>query len=308
MNNLALVFPGQGAQYVGMAKDFYESFDIAKDIIDKTDAIVGKNFKSILFSGPDEELKKTDITQPAIFSMSIAIYEIIKEKIRDKIKFCAGHSLGEYSALYVAGAFNMMTGLNLVIRRGLLMQVASEKNPGGMAAVLGLDMEKINLICEKVKDIGYLTAANINCPGQIVVSGSKNAIDAAENIAKENGAKRYIKLSVAGAFHSNLMQYASDELQKEINTYDINDLKIPVIANYTAREIIKKEEVKESIIKQIINPVRWQESIEYIKAKGVDTFIEIGPGNVLSGLIKKVDKNLKIYNIEKISDLEKLNF
>lgn len=308
MSNLALVFPGQGSQFVGMAKDFYDNFDTAREIINKADEIVGKNFKNIMFSGPEEELKKTDITQPAIFSMSIAIYEIIKEKIKDKIKFCAGHSLGEYSALYAAGAFDIETGLRLVIRRGYLMQVASEKNPGAMAAVLGLDLEKINNLCERVKDTGYLTAANINCPGQIVVSGSKEAVDAAESIAKELGAKRYIKLAVAGAFHSKLMQYASDELKKEIGSYDIKDLKIPVVANYTAKEIVKKEEVKDSLLQQIINPVRWIESIEYIKSKGIDTFLELGPGNVLSGLIKKIDKNLKIYNIEKVQDIEKINF
>lgn len=308
MSNLALVFPGQGSQFVGMAKDFYDNFDTAREIINKADEIVGKNFKNIMFSGPEEELKKTDITQPAIFSMSIAIYEIIKEKIKDKIKFCAGHSLGEYSALYAAGAFDIETGLRLVIRRGYLMQVASEKNPGAMAAVLGLDLEKINNLCERVKDTGYLTAANINCPGQIVVSGSKEAVDAAESIAKELGAKRYIKLAVAGAFHSKLMQYASDELKKEIGSYDIKDLKIPVVANYTAKEIVKKEEVKDSLLQQIINPVRWIESIEYIKSKGIDTFLELGPGNVLSGLIKKIDKDLKIYNIEKVQDIEKINF
>jgi len=307
LNNFALVFPGQGSQFVGMAKDFYESFTVAKEIIDETDKIVGKNFKNIMFAGSEEELKRTDITQPAIFSMSILIYEIIKEKIENKIKFCAGHSLGEYSALYAAGAFNLFTGLKLVMRRGELMQIASEKEKSGMAAVLGLDIEKINLLCEKVKDTGYLTDANINCPGQIVVSGTLNAINAAENIAKELGAKRYIKLSVAGAFHSNLMQYASDELKKEIDNYDIMNLRIPVIANYNAKEILKKEEIKESMIKQIVNPVRWIESIEYIKSKGIDTFIELGPGNVLSGLIKKIDKNLKIYNIEKVQDIEKLN-
>ncbi len=308
MSKIALVFPGQGSQYVGMAKDFYESFNIAKEIIDKTDEIVGKNFKNIMFSGPKKKLKKTDITQPAIFSMSISIYEVIKEKIENKIAFCAGHSLGEYSALYAAGAFDLATALKLVMRRGTLMQIASEREKSGMAAVLGLDIEKINILCEKVKDKGYLTAANINCPGQIVVSGTLNAIDAAENVAKELGAKRYIKLAVAGAFHSNLMQYASDELKKEIDNYDIKDVKIPVVANYTAKEILKKEEIKESLIKQIVNPVRWIESIEYIKSKGVDTFVELGPGNVLSGLIKKIDKNLKIYNIERVQDIEKLIF
>jgi len=307
MENIALVFPGQGSQYVGMAKDFYDSFDAAKKIIDRADEIVGKNFRNIIFTGPEEELKKTDITQPAIFTMSVLIYEIVKEKFANKISFCAGHSLGEYSALYAAGAFNFETGLALVMRRGDLMQIASDKNKGGMAAIIGFTIDKINEICEKVKGDGYLTVANINSPNQIVVSGEISAIEKAEKIAIEYGAKRYIKLNVAGAFHSTLMQYAADILKNEINNYEIKDLIIPVIANYSAKEVKTEEEIKDSLIKQIISPVRWVETIEYIKSKNVSTFIEIGPGTVLSGLIKKVDKNLKIYNIDKVQDIEKIN-
>lgn len=307
MENIALVFPGQGSQYVGMAKDFYDSFDTAKKIIDRADEIIGKNFKNIIFSGPEEELKKTDITQPAIFTMSVLIYEIVKEKFSNKTSFCAGHSLGEYSALYAAGAFSFETGLSLVMRRGELMQIASDKNKGGMAAIIGLTIDKINEICEKVKEEGYLTVANINSPNQIVVSGEMVAIDKAEKIAGEYGAKRYIKLNVAGAFHSSLMQYAADILKNEINNYEINNLIIPVVANYSAKEVRTKEEIKDSLIKQIVSPVRWVETIEYMKSKNVSAFIEIGPGTVLSGLIKKVDKNLKIYNIDKVQDIEKIN-
>jgi len=308
--SLALVFPGQGAQAVGMGLEFYEHNNKAKEIFDKADSILqGKlanSLKQVMFKGPEDELKKTDYTQPAIFTMSCAIYEAMREKLQGKAVFTAGHSLGEYSALYASGAFDFETGIKLVSRRGSLMQEASNNNKGSMAAVLGLEKEQILLLCEKSRPAGYIAPANYNSPGQIVVSGDASAIDAAEAIAKEMGAKRYIKLAVAGAFHSEHMRSACDAFAKEVGSYDIKDSKIPVVTNFYAREVSKKDGILDALTKQITGPVRWIEDVEYMKSKGVDTFIEIGPGSVLSGLIKKIDKNLKIYNIEKPSDEAKL--
>lgn len=302
---LAIVFPGQGSQYPGMGLDFYNSNEKAKFIFDKADKFFGGGLLDVMFKGTEEDLKKTDFTQPAIFTMSVAIYEAIKENL-EKPLFFAGHSLGEYSAFFAAGAFDLETGIKLVKLRGTLMQQASEKVKSGMAAVLGLELDKIEQLCEKSKNYGHISVANFNCPGQIIISGEISAIDAAEQIAKELGAKRYIKLSVAGAFHSDLMQPAADCFKEKINEFIIKDIETPVVVNYTAKEIKKSSEIKEAMTNQITSPVRWTESIEYISSKSVDKYIEIGPGSVLSGLIKKIDKSAKIYNIDKLSDINKL--
>jgi len=303
---LAIVFPGQGSQYSGMGLDFYNSNEKAKSIFDSADKFFGGGLLDVMFKGTEEDLKKTDFTQPAIFTMSVAIFEAIKENL-GKPLFFAGHSLGEYSALFAAGAFDLETAIKLVKLRGTLMQQATEKVKSGMAAVLGLDLEKIKQLCERAKSFGYISVANYNCPGQIVVSGEISAIEAAEQIAKELGAKRYIKLSVAGAFHSALMQPAADVFKEKINDFTIKDIETPVVVNYTAKEVKKSSEIKEAMINQITSSVRWIESIEYISSKSVDKYVEIGPGSVLSGLIKKIDKSAKIYNIDKLSDINKLN-
>jgi [acyl-carrier-protein] S-malonyltransferase len=308
--SIALVFPGQGAQYVGMGFDFCEGNERANSIFAMAEAefksSLGKSLKDVMFLGPEEELKKTDYTQPAIFTMSCAIYEMLKERFDGKVAFTAGHSLGEYSALYAAGAFSFKNGIKLVSRRGALMQEAANDSKGGMAAVLGLDNDKIKELCLKVSSSGYLTAANFNSLGQVVVSGDEQAINAGEIIAKELGAKRYIKLAVAGAFHSKLMQSAAQGLKTDIDSFGINDAVIPVVSNFLAVEVKSAQDIKNALINQITGSVRWVESVEYMKSKGVDTFVEIGPGSVLSGLIKKVDKNLKVFNIDKVSDIEKL--
>jgi len=305
--SLALIFPGQGAQSVGMGKDIYDGSAVVKNLFDSANKILGKNLTQVMFNGPEEDLKKTDYTQPAIFLMSTALYEMVKEKFAGKIAYTAGHSLGEYSALYAAGAFDFETGLKLVNRRGALMQEAATKTSSSMAAVLALDNDKIAELCKKTSEqFGYLTAANFNCPGQTVVSGDMASIDGGEAIAKELGAKRYIKLAVAGAFHSKLMQSAADILKGEISNYAIKDALIPVVANFSAGEVKLKTEFEVSLVNPLTGAVRWIESVEYMKAKGVDTFIEIGPGAVLSGLIKKIDKKLKVFNIEKIADIEKV--
>jgi len=304
--SIAVVFPGQGSQFVGMGKDIYESNAKAKELFDRAESIV-PGLKKVMFEGPEEELKKTDFTQPAIFVHSISLYEASKERLGGKAAYLAGHSLGEYSALYAAGALDFETAVKLVRKRGALMQDASSKTKGSMAAVLGLDKAKIEELCEKVKGEGYLAPANFNSPGQVVVSGDTAAVEAGEIIAKELGAKRYIKLIVAGAFHSNIMQPAADGLKEAINGFDIKDAQVPVVANVSASEVKTADEIKELLVKQVVSPVLWVDSVEYMKSKGVDTFIETGPGGVLAGLIKKIDRSVKIYNIGKAEDIENLN-
>jgi len=308
--SLALVFPGQGAQYVGMGLDFFEQNERANAIFTGAkyalEASLDPGITEVMFNGPEETLKKTDYTQPAIFTMSCAIYEALKDRFAGKVAFTAGHSLGEYSALYAAGAFNFETGLKLVSRRGALMQLASSNNKGSMAAVLGLEDGKIKELCEKASPAGYIAAANYNSPGQVVVSGDAAAIDAGEATAKTLGAKRYIKLAVAGAFHSRHMQAAADGLKAEIKSYGIKNVLIPVVSNFLAKEVKTADDIENALINQITGPVRWVESVDYMKSKGVDTYIEMGPGSVLSGLIKKIDKAAKVYNIDKVSDIEKL--
>jgi [acyl-carrier-protein] S-malonyltransferase len=308
--SLALVFPGQGAQYVGMGLDFYEGNERANAIFASADFHLKQSLqpglKDVMFTGPEETLKKTDYTQPAIFTMSCAIYEAMKDRLAGKAVYTAGHSLGEYSALYASGAFNFETGIKLVSRRGALMQQASSGNKGGMAAVLGLEDGKIRELCEKASAAGYIAPANYNSPGQVVVSGDSAAIDAGEAIAKELGAKRYIKLAVAGAFHSRHMQAAADGLKADIASFGIKDVSVPVVSNFLAKEVRTAAEIESALINQITGSVRWVESILYMKSKGVDTYVEMGPGSVLSGLIKKIDKAAKTYNIDKVSDIEKL--
>ncbi|MCE5299650.1 MAG: ACP S-malonyltransferase [Spirochaetia bacterium] len=304
--SLVLVFPGQGAQYVGMGFDFCEGNERANAIFAIAEHTFGGGLKEAMFLGPEETLKKTDYTQPAIFTMSCAIYEAVKEMFAGRVAYTAGHSLGEYSALYAAGAFDFESGFKLVKRRGALMQEASSVNKGSMAAVLNLDDDKIAELCQKASSAGYIAAANFNSPGQVVVSGDTAAIDAGEAIAGELGARRYIKLAVAGAFHSKHMQSAADGLKAEIDGFDIRDAAIPVVSNFLAKDVKTADEIKNALVNQITGSVLWADSIRYMISNGADTFVEIGPGTALSGMIKKIDRNVKVFNIDKVADIEKI--
>jgi [acyl-carrier-protein] S-malonyltransferase len=300
----AIVFPGQGAQYVGMGLGWYEGNEKANAVFSKAVDILGPKFKEVMFTGPEEELKKTDYTQPAILVHSAMVYEVIKEKLEGEVVMFAGHSLGEYSALFASGALSLDMAIKMVQLRGQLMQDASTKTESLMAAVMGLSKEQVEELCEKTE--GYIALANINSPVQIVVSGEKAAIDNAESIAKEMGAKRYIKLAVAGAFHSEIMRSAADGLAAKMNEFEVGDAQKPVVANVTAQEVTDSTDIKELLVRQIVSPVRWVETVEYMKSKGITKFVEAGPGAVLSGLIKKLDRSLECVNIDKFEDLEKL--
>ncbi|MEA2103789.1 MAG: ACP S-malonyltransferase [Candidatus Cloacimonadota bacterium] len=301
-SNVAFVFPGQGAQEVGMAKEFY-SIPKYKKYFELANEKLNFDLKSIMFEGPIEELKQTYNTQPAILLHSILALKLFQERSDIEPAYVAGHSLGEFSALCAANTFDWLDALLLVHKRGKFMVDASRGIPYKMAAILGLDKEKIVESCESVS--GNVVAANFNTPSQTVISGEEDAVNEAMEICKKAGAKRVVPLVVGGAFHSPLIKKSSEWLFAEMKKVNFKQADIPTIANYTAKAEIQPDEIKENLRQQIISPVRWVESVEYMINKGVDTFIEFGPGKVVSGMIKKIDRNVKRLNISSFDDLDK---
>lgn len=299
---IALVFPGQGSQYVGMGKDLYNDFSVCREVFDKANEILGYDLKSICFEGPEDVLKQTENTQPALFVHSLAIFEVIKNL---KIDGVAGHSLGEYSALTSAGVFTFEIGLKLVKLRGLLMQESGNRNPGTMAAIIGLSEEKLKEICEDLSEIGIVQLANYNSPGQIVISGNVLAVRKAIDIAKKSGAKIAKELVVSGAFHSPLMNYAYERIANELNHIKMYEPKYPVYSNVTGEKFQNINQIKNLLIEQIIKPVKWQHIIENMIRDGIKTFIEVGAGKVLTGLIKRINANVNVINIGTSEELKK---
>ena len=291
MGMTAYIFPGQGSQYVGMGKDLCAEFDAAKALFAKADEVLGFSLSKICFDGPEEELKQTKITQPAIFLHSIAVWNILKP---GDAGMTAGHSLGEYSALVAAGAIAFEEALRLVRLRGELMQKAGEENPGTMAAVVGLDAQVVEEVCRAASSDGIVQAANFNSPGQIVISGSVAGVRRAMELAKQRGAKLVKELVVSGAFHSPLMRSAKDGLKAALNRATIHDARVPVYANVSAKPVQKAHEIAELLFEQVTSPVRWEETIRHMSADGASHFIEIGPGKVLQGLVKRIAPEVSI--------------
>jgi len=279
--SVAFVFPGQGAQAIGMGKD------LAEEYLDKANQILGFDLKKICFEGPEEALKKTEITQPAILTVSIAMFKQQTTDNKQQIQFVAGHSLGEYSALVAAGSISFEDAVKTVHLRGKFMQEAVPIGEGAMAAILGGERSVIENICQEV---GQVWPANYNAPGQIVISGKKSAVDTACEKLKTAGVKRTIPLAVSAPFHCPLMQPAADKLKVELDKIEIKDANIPVVANVTAQPVINSAEIKELLIKQVTGSVLWEDSVKYMISQGIDNFIEVGPGKVLTGLIKKIQK------------------
>jgi [acyl-carrier-protein] S-malonyltransferase len=302
---LAFVFPGQGSQSVGMGKDLAENYPVAADVFRRGDEALGFSISKLCFEGPEEDLKQTVNTQPALFITSIAVLEVVKE-LGITPAFAAGHSVGEYAALYAAGAFDLKTGLWLVKQRAELMQRAATENPGTMVAILGLSPEQVQEAVSKASDVGVVVAANLNSPIQTVISGEADAVARASQIASEMGAKRVVPLNVSGAFHSPLMQDAADALEKKLCAAEIADLDIPVVANVTADFEVAASEVRENLAKQITGSVRWVESVQRMVSAGADVFVELGPGNVLAGLIKRIAPEVEVYSVGDKSSLEVL--
>ena len=302
MGKTAVIFPGQGAQYVGMAKDFYVSFEDSKKVFDEADDVLDIELKKICFEENDD-INKTEYTQPAMVAAEVAIYEHLKNAGL-KADVFAGLSLGEYSALVAAGAMTLADGIKTVRRRGILMQNEVPLGMGGMAAVIAMDADKIAEICENT--LGKVQIANYNCPGQIVISGEAEAVKAASAALAEAGAKRVIPLNVSGPFHSQMLVPAGEKLYDFLQGVDVAEGFAPYYCNADAEEITDAAKVKELLKRQVYSSVRWQQTIENMIADGVDTFIEVGPGKTLTGFMKKINREVKSINIATVDDLAKL--
>ncbi len=306
MTKVAYIFPGQGAQEVGMGKEFYDASPEAKDIFDKADQVID-GLTDVIFNGPQEKLTSTAYCQPAIFTYSLAALRAFQasEKFQDiEPRFACGLSLGECTAVAAAGALSFGEALKLVERRSAFMEEATQLNKGAMTAVIGFDRDKLVQICA---DTGA-EVANFNSPEQIVITGDVQKVAEASKIIEDQGARRVIPLDVSGAFHSNLMAPAVPKFEESLNTFEFKAAAIPVVSNVNGRPADQPEEVKANLAKQITSSVQWVDSVQYIAGQGVTDFIEIGPGNVLKGLIRKIDSTLKVHNIKKPEDINRLVF
>jgi len=305
--SIAFIYPGQGSQYVGMGQDLYDNYPEIKDLYQQANEILGINIAEVSFSGPEDKLKQTFITQPAIVTHSIAATKLVKNI---EPKYTAGHSLGEFSALIKAGALSFEDGLKLVQLRGELMQKAGEENKGTMAAIIGLDTIKIIDVCRDASEFGIVQVANFNSPGQIVISGSVEGVQQAMKLAKERGAKMAKELVVHGAFHSPLMESAKEDFEVALDYTEFRKVKIPVYTNVHAKPITQDtdlEFIKETLYDQLTSSVRWDESVVNMINDGAKEFIELGPGKVLQGLIKRINNTVNIRGIDKAADVEALN-
>lgn len=301
---IAFIYSGQGSQYAGMGKELYDNFECVKEIFDKADNALDFKLTDLCF-GEDEKLNETEYTQPALLTMSTALTALMQEK-GIKADYVAGLSLGEYSAHVASGTFDFEDAVKLVRKRGKFMTEAVPKGMGAMCAVLNLDADKIQEACDEVADLGRCMIANYNCPGQIAIAGDKAAVEKASEIVLEKGARRAVMLNVSGPFHTPLLQSASEKLNVELNSTQINDMNIPVITNLTAEVVNDKSEVIDILTKQVMSPVKWEQSVRKMLELGVDTFIELGPGRTLSSFVKKVTRDVAVYNVEDLKTLDKL--
>ncbi|HHY77398.1 MAG TPA: ACP S-malonyltransferase [Clostridiales bacterium] len=303
MIKIACIFPGQGAQYMGMGKEIAENYRVAMDIFERASEKLGIDMKKLCFEGSEEDLKDTENTQPSILTTSIAILEVLKLKGL-KPSIAAGLSLGEYSALVASNAISFEDAVNVVKKRGKFMQEAVPKGQGTMAAVMGMDRNEIINCLKMASSYGVVEPANYNCPGQVVITGHTKAIEVACKLLKERGAKRVKVLPVSAPFHSSLLKSAGEKLSEELDKIEFNDMDIPVVANVNAQVIKNKYEIKKLLVEQVSSSVLWEDSIRNIISQGVDTFIEVGPGKSLSAFVKKINKDVFVYNVE---DIESLN-
>lgn len=299
----AFVFPGQGSQYVGMGKDLWEHFADVKALYKEASDALGYDVKELSFNGPKEELNKTFHTQPCLLTASIAAYRVLSSH---GIASCimAGHSLGEYSALVASGVLPFKEAVVLTEKRGMFMQEAVPEGKGLMAAIIGLDRQKVDDICLSVES-GYVSSANYNSPGQIVIAGEKSAVEEAMKLAKNAGAKRAIALSVSAPSHCTLMVEASNRLAELLNTIEIKDPEVPIVNNADAVILTAAERIKASLLKQLNSPLLWEDSVRNIVETGVDTIIEVGPGKVLTGLIKRIEPSVRLFNVEDTASLSR---
>ena len=305
MNKLAFVFPGQGAQAVGMGKDLFEQYDVAKRLFAEADEALGYSIKDMCFEGPADDLKLTANTQPAILTVSVIVNEILKEHgVQPDV--AGGHSLGEYSALVAAGVLSFKDAVALVHKRGQYMQEAVPVGEGGMAAIIGLDDEAIAAACEKAtKEAGEVQPVNFNCPGQTVIAGTTHGVEKAVEELKAAGAKKAVVLTVSAPFHSTLMKPAAEKLAAELDKVAIHDAAFPVVSNFTGELETKAEEIKANLVAQADHPVRWIACVKTMQAFGADTFVEAGPGKTLCGFNRRIDRSIKSLNVENLESLQK---
>jgi [acyl-carrier-protein] S-malonyltransferase len=299
---IAFVFPGQGSQHVGMGKELWENFDEVKSLYDEASAALGYDLRELSFNGPGEELNKTFRTQPSLLTASIAAYRVLTMK-GIKPYVVAGHSLGEYSAIVAAGVLSFSDAVRLTEKRGVFMQEAVPEGKGLMAAIIGLGRNKVDELCLTVES-GYVSPANYNCPGQIVIAGEKAAVEDAMKFAKSAGAKRTLSLAVSAPSHCTLMAEASNRLALLLDTIEFQEPAVPVVNNADAIFLTNSGKIKVSLVKQLSRPLLWEDSIRRIVSGGIDIFVEVGPGKVLSGLIKRIEPSVKLFNVE---DMESLN-
>ena len=297
------VFPGQGSQVVGMGKDLSDNFTLAKQIFQEADDTLGYKLSDLMFNVQDKDLEDTSCSQPAIMAVSVACWKVLNEAMGDmklKVQCSAGHSLGEYTSLVISGVISYSDGLRLVQERGRLMHDASVVRPGSMAAVIGLNEQEVETVCSQ----SGAEMANINSNDQIVISGDSEYVAEAVQIASDMGARKVITLPVSGAFHSSLMEYASDGLSKILDEIDFNDSEVPIIANSTGLPVKSADEIKEELLKGLCSCVQWKDSIQYMVNSGVSNFIEFGPSRVLSSLIKRINKEVRVESISSVKTLE----
>jgi len=301
---VAILFPGQGSQYVGMGQQFNREFQEAREVFEQADKILDYSLSELCFNGPEDQLKITMYTQPAIYISSLAVWEVVK-KLGVSVDYMAGHSLGEYTALTAAESLSYTKALQLVQKRGLYMEEAVPHGEGTMAAIMGMERQPLEMICHELTESGHIVElANLNTPNQIVISGTITGVEKASDLAKRNGARRVIPLSVSGPFHSRLMKPARDRLYPLVNDLQIQEPGISVVMNVTARGESEPLRIKSNLIEQVVSPVLWTDSIEWMVKQGVDTFIEIGPSKVLSGLVKKINRNVTTYSIEDLDTFD----
>ncbi len=303
MSNLAFIFPGQGSQFVGMGQDVYNTFESVRTRFQQANDILGYDLAELCFNGPEDQLNTTSFTQPAIFVNSFIMFELLAER-NVKPSMVAGHSLGEFSALAAAGSLDFKSGLEIVQKRGTLMQDASNYQKGTMAAIIGMDTKQVESVCKHASDKGVVGVANYNSPGQVVISGTIEGVQAAIQLSQENGAKRAIELKVSGAFHSPLMEPALAEFNQKLDAVDLREPQIDLYSNVTAKKASDVTEIRKLLASQLSSPVLWTQTIQAMALNGAETFYEVGPGNVLTGLNRRIDRKLSTVTISSLEQIQ----